>query len=108
MNSPNDKERELRRRQRELEERERAIRLRELEAEINQIEPPVYQTTHHTPQKPRKLTMKKLANIGKFFALVVVTVISLKIASWLTGVIIVAGIAGLGYVFFFKSENRKS
>lgn len=108
MNSPNDKERELQRRQRELEERERAIRLRELEAEINHIEPPVYQTTRHDTKKPRRLTLKKLANIGKFFALVVVTVISLKIASWLTGIIIVAGIAGLGYVLFFKSENRKS
>jgi hypothetical protein len=108
MNSPSDKERELRRRQKELEERERAIRLRELEAEINQIDPPVYPTTRHTTEKPRKFfSLKKLANIGKFFALVVVTVISLKIASWLTGVIIVAGIAGLGYILFFKSDNRK-
>ncbi|HAX74253.1 MAG TPA: hypothetical protein DCY88_00020 [Cyanobacteria bacterium UBA11372] len=108
MNSPNDKERELRRRQRELEERERAIRLRELEAEINRLDPPLYQTIRHTSEKSRKLSLRKLANVGKFFALVVVTIISLKIASWLTGVVIVAGIAWFAYLLFFNSENRKS
>jgi hypothetical protein len=108
MNSPNGKESELRRRERELEERERAIRLRELEAEINRSDPPLYQTSRQTPEKSRKLSLKKLANVGKFFGLVVVTIISLKIASWLTGVVIVAGIAWFAYIIFFNSGNRNS
>jgi hypothetical protein len=106
MNSQNDQENELRQRQQELEERERAIRLRELEAEIQQLETPVYQTYQQKPEVSRKPWLNKLTNVGKFFALVVVTIISLKVASWLTGVVMVAGIAWIAYLLFFQSDRR--
>lgn len=105
MNSHDDKDNEIRRRERELQEREHALRLRELEAEINRIDPPLYQTSRHESRGSQKLWKKKLVNAGKFFALVVATIVSVKVASWLTGVILIGGIAWFAYLLFFKSDR---
>lgn len=104
----NDKQNEIKKRERELEERERALRLRELEAEIQRIDPPLHNTSRHQSERSNKLWKRKLVKAGKFFALVVVTIISVKIASWLTGVLLIGGIAWFAYMLFFNSDNRNS
>lgn len=107
MYSPDDQEKELRRREKELQEREHAIRLRELEAEINQ--PPLYQTTKH--QKGKGFLPRwggKLANVGKFLAIVVAVVIAIKVATQVAYVVIVGAIAWIAYKIFFDGKKSKN
>ena len=106
MNSQNDNQNELQRREREIQERERAIRLRELEAEINQ--PPLYQTQkHQPPESSRQQRYGKLVNVGKFLALLVAVAVSFKIATTLASVILVGAVAWVAYKLFFEGDRSK-
>ncbi|MEW5858084.1 MAG: hypothetical protein AB1861_11980 [Cyanobacteriota bacterium] len=106
MNSPDNKDNELQRREQELQERERANRLREIEAEINQ--PPLHQTTkHQDPQSSPQRWYKKLANVAKFLAIVVTVVVSIKLAATLSSVIIVGAVGWVAYKLFFEGERSK-
>ncbi|MDP8964247.1 MAG: hypothetical protein M3O33_09745 [Cyanobacteriota bacterium] len=106
MNSQDDKENELRRRERELQAREQAIRLRELDAEINQ--PPLLQTAkHREPNSSLKPWYGKLVNVGKFLAVVVTVVIAIRVATWLATVIMVGAVAWVAYKIFLESDRPK-
>ena len=106
MNSPDDKEQQLRRREQELMDREREIRLRELESEINQ--PPLHQTVkHQEKESPLKQRYGKLVKVGKFVAIVVAVVVSIKIATWLASVILVGAVAWVAYKIFFEGDRSK-
>ena len=122
MNSFNHKEEELRRREKELEERERAIRLQELEAEINQVptaemsqsqqaggaDPPLYETRkHQEPEGKLKQWQRKLINIGKFLGIVVVVVVTIRIAMWLAMAVMVGLIGWLGYKLFLEEDRSE-
>lgn len=106
MNSEDDQENELRRREKELQARESAIRLRELESEINQ--PSLHQTVKYQ-ESEHTLTQwsAKLVNVGKFLAIIIAVVVSIKIATSLAAVIIVGAVAWVGYKIFWESENSK-
>ncbi|HEY9638756.1 MAG TPA: hypothetical protein V6D14_35560 [Coleofasciculaceae cyanobacterium] len=105
MNSQDDQEKELRRREQELQAREHAIRLRELESEINQ--PLVHQTVkHREPESSLKRWYRQLVNVGKFVGIVVAVVVGIKVATWLATVIIVGGIAWVAYKLFFEGDRR--
>ena len=106
MNSQNDHENELQRREQELHERERAIRLRELESEINQA--PLYQTQkHQPPESSPKRRYGKLVNVGKFLAIVVVVAVSFKIAAALASIILVGAVAWVAYKLFFGGNRSQ-
>lgn len=107
MTTPEEKERELERRERELREREQAIRLKELEEELNKTDdPPYYETQKHEPQEGKlKRWSKKLAKIGKFLGIVVAVIVSVKVAAWLTSVIIIGAIAWVGYKLFLEDDR---
>lgn len=107
MGSQEDKENELRRREQELHERETAMRLRELEDELSLKQPPLYQTKKHQSESSGKLLYKKLILAGKFFALAVATIVCVKLATWLAGIIIIGGLALFAYKLFFDSGNTK-
>lgn len=104
MNSPDDNNNELRRRERELQERENAIRLREIEAELHSKEPPLHKTVRHQPKGSLKTWQRKLVIAGKFFVLAVATIVCVKVASWIAGFVIVGGLAWFSYKLFFQSE----
>lgn len=106
MNSPDDKEQELRRREQELKAREHEIRLRELEAEIK--EPPMFQTVKHQASEPSPYRgYGQLVKVGKFLAIVVAVVVSIKIATSLAYVILVGAVAWVAYKLFFESDRSK-
>lgn len=111
MNSQNDQDKELKRRERELLERERSIRLREIEAELYKQEPPLHQTVPLQPEEQSegwlKKWQRKAIKIGKFAALIVVVVVSYKIAIGLAGVIIVGTVALVSYKLFLESDKGK-
>lgn len=104
MNSQDDQDNELRRREQELQAREHAIRLRELEAEIT----PLYQTVkHQEPKSSLKRWYGKLVNVGKFLAIIVAVVISIKIATGLATVIMIGAVAWVAYKLFLESDRSK-
>ena len=106
MNFQNDQEQELRRREQELQARERAIRLRELEAEIN--ESSLYSTVKpQESESPLKQRYRTLVKVGQFSAIVVVVVVSIKIAAWLTNLIILGAVAWVGYKLIFDRDRFK-
>ncbi|HEY9709530.1 MAG TPA: hypothetical protein V6D48_15100 [Oculatellaceae cyanobacterium] len=106
MNSPDNKEQQLRRREQELKDREREIRLRELETEINQ--PPLHQTVKHQDKESSlKQRYGTLVKVGKFVAIVVAVVVSIKIATWLASVILVGAVAWVAYKLFLEGDRSK-
>lgn len=110
QNQP-DRDQELKQREQALRQRELEIRLRELDAEINtkldkNDQPPTHQTVkHREPTAKNWLTRTSLA--AKFFGIVVAVIVAVKIASWVTTVLLFGAIAWLGYQIF-KSNSRKS
>lgn len=109
MNPSSNPEEELRRREKELREREHALRLRELEAEINQThQPPLYETAKHQPSKKSlQQWSKQLVNVAQFMGIAVAVIITIRIATWLTGVVIVGGVAWVAYKLFFESDRSR-
>ncbi|MBW4491672.1 MAG: hypothetical protein KME26_00885 [Oscillatoria princeps RMCB-10] len=108
MNAKKDPDNDLQRRERELQERERAIRLRELEAEIAQKEPPLYQTKkHQQPEGSLAVWYKRLAQVGKFVALVIAGAVAFQLAQGITAVIVVGGLGFIAYKLFFESEKKE-
>ncbi|UBF28424.1 hypothetical protein K9N68_11440 [Kovacikia minuta CCNUW1] len=112
MDSQNNKDEELRRRENELQAREHALRLRELEAEIYQQassqEPPIAPTTkHQASENTLKQRYRQALNVAKFLGIVVAVVVAVKIATWLATAIVVGGIAWVAYKIFFESKSSE-
>ncbi|MBE9039672.1 hypothetical protein IQ235_02535 [Oscillatoriales cyanobacterium LEGE 11467] len=107
MAIPEDRERELEQKERELHERERAIRLKELEDELNKpSDPPYYETQkHEKPEGKLKRWSKKLTEIAKFCGIVIAVIVSIRIATWLTTLVIVGGVAWVGYKLFVEGDR---
>ncbi|MCP2728381.1 hypothetical protein [Limnofasciculus baicalensis] len=104
MNSPNDKEQELKRLEQEIKKREQALRLRELEAEINP--PPLYQTVkHEQPEGKLQQWGRKLVLFGKFAAFVVVGYVVVRVSTVIAGLVIVGIIAFIGYKIFLEGKG---
>lgn len=107
MNSQNDRENELARRERELQAREQAIRLQELEAEINQ--PWLSETVkHQQPKDSLKQWYGKLVNTAKFLGIVIAVVVAIRLAFWLATVIMIGGIAWMAYKIFWEGDRAKN
>ena len=109
MNSQENRDKDLQRREKALQERERAIRLRELESELYQQDLPLQKTV---PLQPKKQTegwlkrwQRRLFKLGKFAALIIVVIISYKLAVQLAGVIIVGTIAFVSYKLFIEPDK---
>lgn len=110
MKSPEDKSRELARREQELRERENWLRLQEIEAELQQGEPPLYQTVplqEASSEKPVKQWKQKLILAAKFFGLVIVAVAAVKVAAWMANLVIVGLVAFAGYKLFLEPQRKK-
>lgn len=111
MNSPNDKEAELRRREKELQEREQSIRLREMEAELYQKEQPSSSLAptrkHEKPAGNLQQRYRQLFNVAKFLGIVVAVVIAVRIASWLAMIVMVGGVAWVAYKLFLEKDRSR-
>ena len=118
MTTPEDKERELNRREAKLQAKERELKLRELEADIYReeaqteviAEPPLYQTRKEQP-KPNSIQRlgRKLVKFAKFAGFVVAGIAIIKVGffvgMWLTYFLMAGIIAAIGYQIFLKEDN---
>src|SRR5919202_1028953 len=106
MNSQDDNENELQRKEGELQERENALRLRKLEAKINQ--PPLYETAkHQEPEGSVKRRFGQMVNVAKFLAIVVAVVVTIKVGLTLAYVLMIGAIAWVAYKIFLESDRSK-
>lgn len=104
MKSKEDKY-DVERIERQLREKETELRLRELEADIN-AKDTVYRTVKHsTPEAEGKLWQKKVILGFKLFALAVIAIVAVKVASVLAGIVIVGLLAFVAYKLFFNSKK---
>ncbi len=94
MTSEDERQKELKQRERVLREREVELRLREMETDIHAPDAAFHQTVKHQPENSQKPWMKKVILGGKLFALGVVALVAVRIASVLAGFIIVGVLGG--------------
>ncbi|TVP57794.1 MAG: hypothetical protein EA343_22235 [Nodularia sp. (in: Bacteria)] len=104
MKSQDDHHNELEQRERKLREREVELRLREMEADINL---PVHKTVKHQPEKTQKSWIKKVVLGGKLFLLGVATLVAVRIASAVAGIMIVSALVWISYKLFFDSKKNR-
>ncbi|MEH2372437.1 DUF3040 domain-containing protein [Nostoc sp.] len=105
MTSESDRQIELEHRERILREREVELRLREMEINIHATDAAFHQTVKHQPEDSPKPWMKKVILGGKLFALGVVALVAVRIASVLAGFIIVGALGWMSYKLFLESKK---
>ena len=105
MKSPEDKYQEIERIERQLRKKETELRFRELENEINAKDAKVYKTVKDQPEASERLSQKKVVLGLKLFALAVVAIVAVKIASVLAGIAIVGLLTLVVYKLFFDDKN---
>ncbi|MEH2246404.1 hypothetical protein [Nostoc sp.] len=86
------RQKELEHRERILREREVELRLREMETKIHATDAAFHQTVKHQLENSHKPWMKKVILGGKLFALSVVALVAVRIASVLARFIIIAAL----------------
>ncbi|MEH2349286.1 MAG: DUF3040 domain-containing protein [Nostoc sp.] len=105
MTFESNRQKEIEHRERTLREREVELRLREMETNIHATDAAFHQTVKHQPENSQKPWMKKLILGGKLFALGVVALVAVRIASVLAGFIIVGALGWLSYKLFLESKK---
>ncbi len=83
-------------------------RLREMDDQIHGIDAPFYQTQKHQPEQSQKPWLRKVILGGKLFGLAVATIIAVKVASALAGIVIFGALAFLVYKLFLESKIKTS
>lgn len=106
MSAFNEIEENIRLREQKIKARELEVRLKEIEQELDNI--PVQSTTRHVEtvasgRKKRRLS-RRIADIGKFCLIVISVIAAVRIAAWLSTILIVLGVVWMAYKLFFDSD----
>jgi Flp pilus assembly protein TadB len=107
VKSPEDKYENLERIERQIREKETELRLRHLEDRVNADNAKVYPTVKHQPEKSEKLWQKKAILGAKLFALGVMAIVAVKVASFLAGIVIIGLLGFVAYKLFFDQNKKK-
>ncbi len=81
-------------------------RLREMENLINANETPFYETQKHQPEDSQKPWMRKAIFWGKLFGFAVLTIVAVRVASFVAGIVIFGALAFLVYKLFLESKFK--
>ncbi|MBS3025973.1 MAG: hypothetical protein HCA25_02455 [Dolichospermum sp. DET50] len=98
MKSPHEHNQDL---QRQVEKR-----LREMDDQIHGIDAPFYQTQKHQPAQSQKSWLRKVILGGQLFGLAVATIVAVKVASALAGIVMFGALAFLVYKLFLESKFK--
>jgi predicted alpha/beta-hydrolase family hydrolase len=79
-------------------------RLREMDDQINSFDAPFYKTQKLQPEQ--KPWLRKLILGGKLFGLAVATIVAVKVASTLAGMVIFGALVFLIYKLFLESKFK--
>ena len=104
MDAFDEIEEKIRQREEALKARELKLRLKEIEQELADI--PVQPTVkHHEPTKPKdRRRLKRISTLGKFLLIVISVIVAIRIAAWLSTVIILFGVGWVAYKLFIESD----
>lgn len=105
MSDRDDRERELQRREEELRQREHAIRLRELEDEINNTASYSQTRKHREPDGKLARWSQGLVRVGKFLGIVAAVIVTMKIAYWLSAIVLIGAVSWVAYKIFMESDR---
>jgi hypothetical protein len=82
-------------------------RLQEMDNLINAKDAPFYETQKHQPEKSQKPWMRKAIFGAKLFGLAVLTIVAVRVASFVAGIVIFGALAFLVYKLFLESKFKK-
>ena len=104
MDAFDEIEEKIRQREEALKARELKLRLREIEQELDNI--PVQPTAkHHEAASPKsRQTLKKMTEIGKFLLIVIGVIVAIRVAAWLSTLVILFGVSWVAYKLLIKSK----
>jgi len=106
MNSSDNDNNSLERRERMVREIETELRLRELEAEINPEHQKIHKTVKHKPKESRKILLQKAVLGLKLLAVGVLALVAAKLASFLAAAIIILTLMFVSYKLFLNSPKK--
>ncbi|MDD1416087.1 hypothetical protein MEN41_16090 [Dolichospermum sp. ST_con] len=98
MKSPHEHNQDI---QRQVEKR-----LREIDDQINGIDTPFYETQKHQPAQTQKPWLRKIILGGQLFGLAVATIVAVKVASALAGIVMFGALTFLVYKLFLESKFK--
>lgn len=104
MDAFDEIEEKIRQREEALKARELKIRLREIEQELDNI--PVQPTAKHREvagPKSRKM-LRKITEIGKFLLIVIGVIVAIRVAAWISTLVILFGVSWVVYKLFIESK----
>ncbi|MEH1798569.1 DUF3040 domain-containing protein [Nostoc sp.] len=99
------RQKELDHRERLLREREVELRFQEMETNIHPTDAAFHQTVKHQPENFQKPWMQKVILGGKLFALGVVALVVVRIASVVAGFLIITALGWMSYKLFLESKK---
>ena len=104
MDAFDEIEEKIRQREDALKARELKLRLKEIEQELDDI--PVQPTVkHREPAKPKARRMlRKIGTLGKFLLIVISVIVAIRIAAWVSTLIILFGVGWVAYKLFIESD----
>nr|WP_243146825.1 hypothetical protein [Scytonema sp. UIC 10036] len=83
------------------------MRLRELDNQMNADNAEVYQTVKHQSKNFEKPWQKKAILGAKLFALGVIAIVAVKVASFIAGIVIIGLLGFVAYKLFFDQKRMK-
>jgi hypothetical protein len=105
MKSPEDYDKDLQRIERLLQEKEKRMQVPQSNSENYSKNAKLYKTVKHQPENSGKLLQKKVILGLKLFGLAVATIVAVRIASIVAGIVIVGVLTFIAYKMFFNSEK---
>lgn len=104
MDAFDEIEEKIRQREEALKARELKIRLREIEQELDNI--PMQPTAKHreTASPKSRRMIKKMTEIGKFLLIVIGVIVAIRVAAWISTLVILFGISWVVYKLFIESK----
>ncbi|WP_016953121.1 hypothetical protein [Anabaena sp. PCC 7108] len=83
-------------------------RLREMDDQLHAIDAPFYKTQKHKPEQSQKPWLKTVIFGGKLFGLAVATIVAVRVASALAGIVIFGALVFFVYKLFLESKIKNS
>jgi hypothetical protein len=105
MKSPEDYDKDIQRIERLLQQKEQKMGASQSNPENYSEDAKLYKTVKHQPENSGNLLQKKVILGLKLFGLAVATIVAVRIASIVAGIVIVGVLTFIAYKMFFNSEK---
>jgi len=107
MTAFDDIEEQIRHQEASAKAREIKARMAAIEKELEEISPRsnAREVEVMPPERKKGSLSKKMADIGKFFLVVVSVIVAIRLAAWVGTIVMVLGITWMAYKLFLESKD---